>query len=384
MIISYYTLVTAMCQPRRVRRGARASRANGLFSASCLLQFDAPYVKIREETNIEEEISMLNTYNPQFNRAYDEIVKKLDLSGIVPLIKIENTKNALPLAGALIAADMRAMEITFRTGAAQEVLRLLTSKCPDLVIGAGTVIDTRQVQEAVSSGAKYVITPSFNPAVVDRCIEIGIPVFPGCSTASDIEQAYSRGLRVVKYFPSELLGGVEMLKALSGPYPFIRFIPTGGINCDNLEKYVAFPKVLCCGGTFIAEEDDLENGRFENITRKARDAVDKVIGLKLDHIAINTDKAGAAEIMKAFSRLGGVSYIPQNAVVSGIEAVSDSGRQALGYIVYSSPNLERCLWYLGNRGFKTDERSVVTNGNQILEAFLVGNFGGFEIKLIKR
>ena len=327
---------------------------------------------------------MPSTYNPQFNRAYDDIIKKLDLCGIVPLVIIQNAKNALPLAGALIAADMRTVEITFRTNVASEVIRTISSKCPDVIVGAGTVINIKQAQEAVSAGAKYIVTPSFNPAVVDRCIELGIPVFPGCSNATDIEQAYSRGLRVVKFFPSELLGGINMLKTLSGPYPFIKFIPTGGINLSNLANYLAFNKVLCCAGTFIANEDNLENARFNTITLNARNAVDEVIKLRLDHVALNSDDKGASEILKGFSRFSGQNYNPAVNTVFGMEAVRNTNRNAIGHVVYSSPNLERCIYYLKNRGFCVDETSIVKDNNRISEAFLLGKFGGFEIKLIRK
>ncbi|MGN0768771.1 MAG: bifunctional 4-hydroxy-2-oxoglutarate aldolase/2-dehydro-3-deoxy-phosphogluconate aldolase [Christensenellales bacterium] len=327
---------------------------------------------------------MLNTYNPVFNRAYDDIIRKLDLCGIIPLIKIEDVKNALPLAGALLGADLTVAEITFRSACASDVIRLLTSRFPDLIVGAGTVINLKQVQEAYNAGAKYVVTPAFNPAVVDRCIELGIPVFPGCSTASDIDQAYSRGLRVVKFFPSELLGGVEMMKALSGPYPFMKFIPTGGINLSNLSSYLSFGKVLCCAGTFIASEENLAEGLFAEITRTAHAAVDEVLGLKLDHVALNLDPGDAEDALKGFARFAGKNYNPAETTVFGVEAVKNSDRNAVGHVVYSSPNLERCVYYLRNRGFCVDETCSVKEKGRLSEIFLLAKFGGFEIKIIKR
>lgn len=324
------------------------------------------------------------TYNPRFNRAYEDIIKKLDLCGIIPLVVIDNIKNALPLAGALLGADIRVMEITFRTNAAEDAIRIITSKCPDITVGAGTVISTKQVKAAVAAGAQYIVTPGFNAEVVDFCLDLGIPVFPGCSNGTDIESAISRGLKAVKFFPAELLGGIEMMKALSGPYPFMKFMPTGGINPENLSHYLSFNRVLCCGGTFIADEDDLKNERFNAITLNARNAVNAVIELKLDHIALNTDAKGAAEILKGFSRLSGQNYDPSANCVFGMEAVKNSDRKAVGHIVYSSPNLERCIYYLKNRGFEIDESTVQKESNCITEVFLLGNFGGFEIKLIKR
>ena len=239
-------------------------------------------------------------------------------------------------------------------------------------------------EDAFNSGAKYIVTPAFNPDVVDRCIELGIPVFPGCSNVTDIDQAYSRGLRVVKFFPSELLGGIEMMKALSGPYPFMKFIPTGGINFSNLGTYLSFNKVLCCAGTFIATEENLCAGRFAEITRTAHAAVDEVLSLKLDHVALNLDSAAAEDVLKGFSRLAGKNYDPAESSVFGVEAVRNSNRNSAGHIVYSSPNLERCVYYLRNRGFCVDEPSSVKDNNRLSEIFLIAKFGNFEIKIIKR
>lgn len=327
---------------------------------------------------------MLNTYNPKFNRAYEDVIRKLDLCGVVPLIKIDDTKKALPLAGSLLASDIRVIEISFRTSIASEAIRILSQKCPGLIVGAGTVIDVKQVQEAVNAGAEYIITPAFNATVVDRCIELGIPVFPGCSTASDIEQAYLRGLRVVKFFPSELLGGIEMLKTLSRPYPFMKFIPAGGINSDNLKSYLAFNKVLCCVGSFIVDENALDNNRFDVITRKAREAVNEVIDIQLSHIAFNVNQQTAVDVMKVFSRFDGQNYNPAEKKVSGIEVVTEKQRDANGHVVFSTPNLERCIYYLRNRGFVVAENSIVKDSNKIIECFLSGVHNGFEIKLIRR
>lgn len=328
---------------------------------------------------------VINTYNPVFNAAYDEIVRKLDICGVIPLVQIEDKRNALPLAGALMSADVTAAEITFRSSCADEVIRTLSTRCPRLAVGAGTVINVKQVQAAASAGAKYIVTPAFNPDVVDRCIEIGIPVFPGCSNATDIEQAYSRGLRVVKFFPSELLGGVEMLKALSGPYPFMKFIPTGGINLTNLASYLSFNKVLCCAGTFMAKAKDLEEQNFAEITRIARAAIDEVLALKLDHVALPaSDEKASSDVMKDISRLAGVNYSPSEKTVFGVSSFVRSDKSVKGSIVYSSPNLERCLYYLGNRGFFEDKTKTVKDGSKLTEITLVERLGGFEIKIIKR
>lgn len=328
---------------------------------------------------------LINTYNPIFNSAYEEVVKKLDICGVVPLVQIEDKRNALPLAGALISADITAAEITFRTSCADEVIRILSSRCPRLTVGAGTVINVKQVQAAASAGAKYIVTPAFNPDVVDRCIEMGIPVFPGCSCATDIEQAYSRGLRVVKFFPSELLGGVKMLKALSGPYPFMKFIPTGGINLENLSEYLSFNKVLCCAGTFIANREHLDAQNFAEVTRIARAAIDEVLSLRLERVSIPaSDEKASSDILKDVSRLAGVNQTDSETGAFGIGTNVSDDPSLKGVFVYSSPNLERCLYYLGNRGFFEDKTKTVKDGSRLAEITLAGRIGGFDIKIIKR
>ena len=322
--------------------------------------------------------------NPVFNEAYNEVIKRLELAGITPLIKIDDAKDALPLMGALTAAGINTVEITFRTSAAKDVLRLIGSKNNTMMVGAGTVISVEQVNDAVMAGAKYIVTPAFNPRVVDRCIELGIPVFPGCSNASDIEQAAERGLRVVKFFPAELLGGVAMLKALSGPYPFMRFIPTGGIRADNLNSYLKFNKVLCCGGTYMVDENLLKQKQFQEITRIARESVNKMLDIKLDHIAINADYRTGTELLKTFSKLSGEVYKEEEDKVCGIEVVRENHIGKIGHIAFSSPNLERCVYYLGQRGFTVDSSTIVKENGKIAKLHLAGDNAGFTIQLIRK
>lgn len=327
---------------------------------------------------------MTGTGNAIFNEAYNDIIKQLELAGITPLIKIDDPKDALPLVGALTAAGINTVEVTFRTSAAKDVLKLISGKCKTMLVGAGTIISVEQVNDAVRAGAKYIVTPSFNPKVVDRCIELGVPIFPGCSNPTDIEQAYERGLRVVKFFPAELLGGVNMLKALSAPYPFMRFIPTGGIREDNLNDYLGFNKVLCCGGTYVVDENLLKQKKFQEITRIARESVNKMLDIKLDHVAINTDMKTGTELLKTFSKLSGEVYQPTEDKVCGIEVVRENHNGNIGHIAFSSSNLERCIYYLAQRGFTVDMSTIVKENGKISKLHLAGDNAGFTIQLIKK
>ena len=326
---------------------------------------------------------MSGTGNQIFDDAYNEVVKQLELAGIIPLIKIDDISDALPLMGALTGANINVVEITFRTSAARDVLKLISKKCKNMLVGAGTIISIEQVNEAINAGAKYIVTPSFNPKVVDRCIELGIPVFPGCSNPTDIEQAYERGLRVVKFFPAELLGGVEMLKVLSRPYPMMKYVPTGGINADNLNKYLNFNRVLCCGGTYIVDETLLKQKQYHEITRIARESVNKMLDIKLDHVAINTDYKTGTALLKTFSNLSGVTYQPDQEKVGGIEVVRDNHNGNLGHVAFSSPNLERCVHYLEQRGFTVDKSTIVKENGRIAKLHLAGDNAGYTIQLIR-
>ena len=325
----------------------------------------------------------MNTVNEIFDRNYNNIIKRLELAGITPIIKIDDVQDALPMMGALTAANVNVVEITFRTSVARDVIKLISKKT-SMLVGAGTVISIEQVNDAVAAGAKYIVTPAFNEKVVDRCIELGIPVFPGCGSTSDIERAYEKGLRVVKFFPSELLGGVKMLKALSGPYPFMRFIPTGGIRAENLNEYLSFNKVLCCGGTYIVPEDLLKQKQYHEITRLARESVNKMLDIKLDHVAINTDYVTGTNLLKTFSKLSGEVYVETEDKVCGIEVVRDGKHDNLGHIAFSSPNLERCVYYLELRGFTVDKKTVVKENGHIAKLHLAGDNAGFTIQLIKK
>ena len=169
-----------------------------------------------------------------------ELIEKLETAGLVPVIAIEDAENAVPLARAFADAGLPLAEITFRTAAAEDSIRNITREVPEVLVGAGTVLSVPQVQSAVSAGAKFIVSPGFNPKVVDFCVENGIPVVPGINNPTGIEMALDRGLEHVKFFPAEASGGLKMLKAMSAPYGKVKFLPTGGIKLDNLAEYLSF------------------------------------------------------------------------------------------------------------------------------------------------
>ena len=191
---------------------------------------------------------------------------------VVPVVVLNDVKDAAPLAKALVEGGLPCAEVTFRTEAAAESLRIMAEAYPDMLVGAGTVLTTEQVDKAVEAGAKFIVSPGFDPEIVDYCIEKNIPVFPGCATPSEVAQAVKRGLKVVKFFPAEQAGGLAMIKAMAAPYNMLKFMPTGGINTKNLKEYLACDKILCCGGSWMVKGDMVEAGEFEKIKKLTREA----------------------------------------------------------------------------------------------------------------
>ena len=193
---------------------------------------------------------------------------------VVPVVVLDDADDAAPLAEALIKGGLPCAEVTFRTEAAEESIRIMNKKYPDMLVGAGTVLTTEQVDRAVAAGAKFIVSPGFDPEIVDYCMEKNIPVFPGCVSPSEVAQAVKRGLKVVKFFPAEQAGGLAMLKAMAAPYTMLKFMPTGGINTKNLKEYLAFSKILCCGGSWMVKGDMIKNKEFDKITEMTREATE--------------------------------------------------------------------------------------------------------------
>ena len=201
-----------------------------------------------------------------------KIEDKIQSLGIVPVVVLENTENAVPLSDALCKAGVPCAEVTFRTEAAKESICLMKQAHPDMLVGAGTVLTKEQVDEAVEAGAVFIVSPGFDPEIVDYCIKKNIPVFPGCVTASEVAQAVKRGLKVVKFFPAEDFGGVKTIKALSAPYSQLKFMPTGGINAGNIGEYLKCTSVLACGGSWMVKGNLIKEKNFEKIESLTREA----------------------------------------------------------------------------------------------------------------
>lgn len=202
----------------------------------------------------------------------NEVLEKLKKTGIVPVVVLEDAKDAAPLAKALIEGGLPCAEITFRTDAAEKSIWIMASEYPELLVGAGTVLTIDQVNRAVDAGAKFIVSPGCNPEVVRYCVNRDIPVCPGICTPSEAEQAITLGLDVVKFFPAEPAGGLGMIKAMAAPYMDLKFMPTGGINPENVREYLTYERILACGGSWMVKESLVKIGNFEEITKLVAEA----------------------------------------------------------------------------------------------------------------
>ena len=208
-----------------------------------------------------------------------DITERFEKLGVVPVVVLEDAKDAVPLATALVEGGLPCAEVTFRTEAAEESIRLMTEQFPEMLVGAGTVLTVEQVDAAVRAGAKFIVSPGFDAEIVDYCLKNEIPVFPGCISPSEVAQAVKRGLKLVKFFPAEPAGGISMIKAMAAPYTGLKFMPTGGINAKNLGEYLSCDKIVCCGGSWMVKGELVKTGEFNKIrqlTEEARRLVDSI------------------------------------------------------------------------------------------------------------
>ena len=209
----------------------------------------------------------------------NKVLDRIHKIGIVPVIKIDRVEDAYPLGKALCEGGLPVAEVTFRTEHAKEAMRIMNERLPDMLLGAGTVLTKKQVDDALEVGAKFIVSPGLNPEIVKYCIEKNVPIIPGCANASDIETALSLGLTTVKFFPAEALGGLPMIKALAAPYVNVTFMPTGGVKENNVVEYLNYDRIVACGGTWMIDSKAIAEGNFEKVKSLTNSAVKKMLGL---------------------------------------------------------------------------------------------------------
>jgi len=201
-------------------------------------------------------------------------VEQVAACGVVPVVVLEDAEKAVPTAKALLKGGINAMEITFRTAAAKDSIARVAAEVPEMIVGAGTVVNVQQVHDAVEAGAKFVVSPGSDGEVIAEAMKLGVPITPGVVTPSEIMLGLKLGVKVFKFFPAESYGGLKTIKALSGPFPQIKFLPTGGINQNNAAEYFKNPKILAVGGSWMVSKDMINAGEYDAIAEKSRAATD--------------------------------------------------------------------------------------------------------------
>ncbi|MBO5312441.1 MAG: bifunctional 4-hydroxy-2-oxoglutarate aldolase/2-dehydro-3-deoxy-phosphogluconate aldolase [Clostridia bacterium] len=318
-----------------------------------------------------------------------DIIKELHDYGLIPVIKITDVNNAIPLAKALCDGGLSCAEITFRTACAKEAIAKITKELPHMLVGAGTILTPEQADEAIEAGSKFIVSPGLNPRVVKHCLERGVPVLPGVATPSEVEQALELGLKAVKFFPAEAAGGLNMIKSMSAPYQQVQFMPTGGINENNMLEYLSFGKIIACGGSFMVKDSLIEAGDFEEITRLTRNAVMKMLGFKLVHVGINCENRDEAIAgAKLFCAMFGLECkVGNSSTFAGteFELMHTKYLGKNGHIAIATNFPDRARAYLERMGVEFNESTAKYDekGNLTI-AYLKEEVCGFAIHIVKK
>ncbi len=318
----------------------------------------------------------------------EQIRKNIERYGVLPVINIPEPETALPLANALICGGLPLIEITLRSEGSRKAIELIKKTYPEMTVGAGTVLTKEAVDMAVSLGADYVVSPGYDKDLIEYCIEKDILIVPGCSSASEMQDALKRGLEILKFFPAELSGGVAALKLLAGPFPNARFLPTGGITFANLADYLSFDKVIACGGSFMATSEQIKNRDFAGIEASCRRAVSISLGFRLAHVGINhPNKEEAIKTAKQLSALFGFSSREcSSSCFAGdvSECMYHERYGTHGHIGIHTNSMVRAMAYLSAKGIDFDEDSIKRDKNGILKSvYLKDEIGGFAWHIVK-
>ncbi len=317
----------------------------------------------------------------------NEILKTIGEIGLVPVVKLESAEAAVGLGKALVAGGIPIAEVTFRTAAARDSIAAMTAEVPGLLVGAGTVTTVEQAKAAIDAGAKFAVTPGFNAAVVDFCIERGLPVLPGISGTEGIEKGIEKGLSVLKFFPAEPSGGVAMLDALAGPYASLKFVPTGGIDAANLASYARRPQVLAVGGSWMVRPEMIAAGDWTSIERLCREAVMALHGFGFAHLGINSaDEAAARKAVDLFSGLFGFAAKEGNSSImagESLEIMKSPFLGARGHLAIRCNDVERAVARFAGMGIAVKTETAKMEKGRIKAVYLDIELGGFAVHLLR-
>ena len=317
-----------------------------------------------------------------------DVLSRLAAAGVVPVVVLDNAADAVPTAKAMVAGGIDVMEITFRTAAAADSIRAVAAEVPEMLVGAGTVLNLEQCKLAVECGAKFIVSPGYDEETVAWCVENGVAVTPGCVTPTEIMAALKHGLKVVKFFPANVYGGLSAIKALSGPFVGLKFIPTGGVNQQNLGEFVSNPSIHAVGGSWVCPKADIAAHNFDKITQLCAEARRGVMGFELAHVGINCENADESlavceELEKAFDfevKTGNSS----NFASIGVEVMKSMYLGKNGHLAVRTNKIETAIAELEKRGFAVDMDTAKYKGDRMVAVYLKNEIGGFAVHLLQK
>lgn len=316
-----------------------------------------------------------------------DVMQEIYRLGIVPVAVLPDPACAVPLAKALREGLLPCVEVTFRTAGAAEAIAAIRQAEPEVLVGAGTVLTVEQAKAAIAAGAQFLVAPGLNEEVVECAKAAGVPMLPGCATATEIEKAMGMGLETVKFFPAQQAGGADYLKALSGPYKQMKFVPTGGIHAENLQDYLKLPNVLACGGSWMVPGKCLQEGNYAEITRLCKQAVDAMLELRLSHVGVNAkNEEEALTSAKLLEALLGIPVISKpSSVWSGnaVEWMKGDGLGDCGHIGFHVSNVVRGAAWLERKGIPYLKDSLrPKEGSKPGKVYLKDTILGFAVHFI--
>lgn len=281
----------------------------------------------------------------------NQILEKIQKIGIVPVVVLEDAKDALPLAKALIDGGLPLAEVTFRTLAAEESIKHMTHAYPEMLVGAGTVLTIENAKKAIAAGAKFIVSPGFDEEIVRYCIDQGIPVTPGATSPTEVGAIVKMGLDVVKFFPAEPSGGLSMIKAIAAPFTNVKFMPTGGVSAENINEYLSYDKILACGGSWMVKGDLIQKGDFEQIKALTKEAVMTMLGFELSQ-----------EGYESFLGLG----------------------EKKANITLMTNSVERAVYYLETKGVQFNQESAQYKKDKLVSICTQNENGGCAVCLAQK
>ena len=316
-----------------------------------------------------------------------DVLKRMACAGIVPVVVLEDAKDAVPTAKAMVAGGIDVMEITFRTAAAADSIRAVAAEVPEMLVGAGTVVNLEQCKLAVECGAKFIVSPGYDEEVVAWCCDNGVAVCPGCVTPTEIMMALKHGLKVLKFFPANVYGGLGAIKALAGPFGGVKFIPTGGVNLQNVGEFIADSHIHAVGGSWVCPKADIAAGNFDKITELCKESRKALLGFEVAHVGINCADAGVCDqVCDAFAAafdFGVKKGNSSNFASTGVEVMKTMFKGANGHIAIRTNKMTPAIAEMERRGLELDWDSVKDKEN-VKAVYFKNEFGGFAVHLLQK